>query len=55
MIFILFILCALSVEVLQYVTMRGMLDLADMILYTLGYGAGCLAYKTVMKFVKGSE
>ena len=55
MIFILFILCALSAEVLQCVTMRGMLDLADMILYTLGYGAGCLAYKTVMKFVKGSE
>lgn len=55
MIFILFILCTLSVEVLQYVTMRGMLDLADIILYTLGYGAGCLAYKTVMKFVKDSE
>ena len=55
MIFILFVLCALSAEVLQCVTMRGMLDLADIILYTLGYGAGCLAYKTVMKFVKGSE
>ena len=55
MIFILFILCALSVEVLQYVTMRGMLDLADMILYTLGYGVGCLGYQAVMKFVKDSE